>query len=57
MIYLGGNLLVGRGLAGRDTIAKGGATSQGVYMGGAVTDLSQITRTEMRSPRAASPRG
>jgi len=35
----------GRGAAGRDAVAKGGA---GKYRGGAVSDLSQITRPNLR---------
>ncbi|KAG9392924.1 hypothetical protein J8273_5736 [Carpediemonas membranifera] len=50
----------GRGLAGRDSVAKGGSNATGAYHGGAVGDLSQITRTGLREggPTAAkSPRG
>ncbi len=35
----------GRGVAGRDVVAKGGS---GKYRGGAVSDLSQITRPNLR---------
>jgi len=38
----------GRGLDGRDTGAVGAGTAHGVYHGGAVADLSQITRGGMR---------
>jgi len=39
----------GRGLAGRDSLSKGGA---GVYHGGAVTDLSQIMRPNLHQSAA-----
>merc|ERR1712127_389119 len=38
----------GRGLAGRDRIAKGGGTVHTAYTGGKITDISQITRTNLR---------
>ncbi len=46
----------GKGLAGRDSIAKGGSGSSAAYHGGDVKDLSQITRTGLRDGGQTSPR-
>ncbi|CEP00778.1 p25-alpha [Plasmodiophora brassicae] len=40
----------GLGLAGRDRVAKGSGTTSTPYTGGAIKDLSQITRTFLREP-------